>query len=523
MQKHLPYTLAVIMSILCVSTSVTAQNGSPYWSTFGNSNATSSSKLGTTNGINLRLFTNNAERVRILYTNGFVGIGTTTPNARLHFDAPSGTSLLRGTVAGSTKLYMSSAGGLTVGAGLAAPANGLYVAGKVGIGTNTPTAKLQVVGNASIKTTDYNTSGLEVTNTGASAVYANGYTYGIYGIGGNAGVYGQGRDGVYGVSTVRSGVYGQGPVNGVMGYSANKGVYGEGTYGVYGYSTYSGGDGVHGTATALSGYGVYANSTQSYGIYASTGNSASYAGFFGGNVYTSGSYLPSDRMLKQDIADVTSAMDILNKLQPKTYHYKQDGSYKLMNLPTGKRYGLIAQDVEQVLPEMVKVSTFEVGRASSLKADSNATASQPSQSIAFKALNYTELIPIIIKGMQEQEAENKALREENKDIKERLAKLEAILSNNNNSLTFNSALLDQNTPNPVSSSATIRYHIPESVSSARLDITNAKGQLVKTITIGSRGTGQIQLNIQAFASGTYNYTLYVDGKQVDTKRLIIVK
>src|SRR4051794_10838194 len=51
------------------------------WNLTGNSNATSSSKLGTTNSIPLRLVTNNAERIRIT-PSGNVGIGTDSPTVR---------------------------------------------------------------------------------------------------------------------------------------------------------------------------------------------------------------------------------------------------------------------------------------------------------------------------------------------------------------------------------------------------------------------------------------------------------
>lgn len=69
--------------LFCHLILVNAQNTSPFWSLAGNSNATNSSKLGTTNAIYLGLFTNNLERMRIS-TSGNVGIGTTNPLTKLH-------------------------------------------------------------------------------------------------------------------------------------------------------------------------------------------------------------------------------------------------------------------------------------------------------------------------------------------------------------------------------------------------------------------------------------------------------
>jgi hypothetical protein len=52
-------------------------------------------------------------------------------------------------------------------------------------------------------------------------------------------------------------------------------------------------------------------------------------------------------------------MDIINKLKPREYEFRHDGNYDLMNLPDGSHYGLIAQDLEQVLPNLVKDTKFE--------------------------------------------------------------------------------------------------------------------------------------------------------------------
>src|SRR5258705_8453167 len=84
MKKSLFVVSATFSVVVLLSSSMLiAQNTSPYWSLIGNSNATSSSKLGTTNAINLGLFTNNIERMRIT-ASGNVGIGTINPLTKFH-------------------------------------------------------------------------------------------------------------------------------------------------------------------------------------------------------------------------------------------------------------------------------------------------------------------------------------------------------------------------------------------------------------------------------------------------------
>ena len=132
-----------ITSLFALVVGSSAQNTSPYWSLSGNNNATSSSKLGTTNAIALRLFTNNSERIRI-NTSGLVGIGTTSPNSRLHVNSSSGQQAIRAQVNGTTKFLVHNNGGVAIGTGDVPPANGLYVLGRVGIGISSPLYKLHV-------------------------------------------------------------------------------------------------------------------------------------------------------------------------------------------------------------------------------------------------------------------------------------------------------------------------------------------------------------------------------------------
>src|SRR5258705_7696858 len=71
------FFVTVIVALLS-SPMLMAQNTSPYWSMAGNNNASSSSKLGTTNLVPLKFFTNNNQRM-VIDSLGRVGIGITSP------------------------------------------------------------------------------------------------------------------------------------------------------------------------------------------------------------------------------------------------------------------------------------------------------------------------------------------------------------------------------------------------------------------------------------------------------------
>lgn len=74
------------------------------------------------------------------------GFNVADPNARLHINADAGEDALRVQVGNITKLFVSSNGGVSVGGATTPPVNGLYVTGSIGLGTTSPQVKLHISG-----------------------------------------------------------------------------------------------------------------------------------------------------------------------------------------------------------------------------------------------------------------------------------------------------------------------------------------------------------------------------------------
>lgn len=335
--------------------------------------------------------------------------------------------------------------------GTIAEADGkVIISSGVGIGVEEVTAKLHVMGSADDTSvlkvegaSDYaNTTDLGPIGVNARAVIASGNSgqrgiagnfeggliglsakattlYGVLGTSENAaGIFGSSLHG-YGVQgsadNETAGVYGYGINNsaGIKGAGTSIGVLGESSnyWGVVGFST--------GGASIAAG--LYGRATEGIGVFGRTDNENSYAGYFAGDLYSSGNYIGSDAALKQNEQTITDAMNVLVRLQPKSYTYRTS-QFRDLNLPEGTRYGMIAQEVESVLPQLVKETSIEVydwnkfdtETAHALENEKpTPNAPKTLQTVQFKAVNYTEFIPILIAGVQEQQANIQNLTQTN--------------------------------------------------------------------------------------------------------------
>ncbi len=139
-------------------------------------------------------------------------------------------------------------------------------------------------------------------------------------------------------------------------------------------------------------------------------------GYFTGKIYAKdailpGSSVPSDRRLKKEINDIKNASNTIALLSPKTFLYDIE-KYSNLDLPDGLQYGLIAQEVEKVIPSFVKDVTHPNGKP-------------------FKTVNYMGLIPILIQGMKEQQEEIERLKSKIANyeaLNARMERLEAMLN-----------------------------------------------------------------------------------------------
>jgi len=267
--------------------------------------------------------------------------------------------------------------------------------------------------------------------------------------------------------------------------------------------------------SANGNFGVIANSSGSsinFGILAlASGGTTNYAGFFQGDVTVTGTFSnPSDSSLKENITTIPNALDILAQLQPRTFNFKTS-QYTDMNLPLGTQFGLVAQEVEQILPEIIENDTRP------LQVDSVGNIIM--QQINYKGINYVALIPILIKGMQEQQAQIDSLTNQN-----------LRMSNNNSSssapvqkdvtLSNKKIVLDQNSPNPFKDQTTITYEIKTDFSNAMIIFTDMKGQVIKEVPVTEKGKGQLNVYASDLTNGIYTYTIVVDGITIDTKKMI---
>ncbi len=122
-----------------------------------------------------------------------------------------------------------------------------------------------------------------------------------------------------------------------------------------------------------------------------TAPSATYRLYVSGSAYATIVWQSSDANLKENIEPIASPLQKLRNVHGVSFTWKQEGNEN-RGFPGGKHLGVVAQDIQKVFPEVVQDSPE-----------------------GEKAVAYSELIPILIEAMKEQQ---NLIDAQQKDIQE---------------------------------------------------------------------------------------------------------
>jgi hypothetical protein len=213
---------------------------------------------------------------------------------------------------------------------------------------------------------------------------------------------------------------------------------------------------------------------------------------YGSGLASSGLWIASDKKFKTNVKQLNYGLSEILRLNPVTYEFKTS-EFPEMNFSTGSNLGFIAQEIEQVIPEVVGNTEKD-----------------------FKIVNYDQMVPVMVNAMQEQQ---KMIQ----DLMDKLVVLEKelnALKNQSVQPATGSLQLKDAVPNPFHDRTVIQVEIPNGAHRASVQLYNAAGQLVGTYPVDSKGKSQIEISGASFSAGQYTYMLLVDGKLVQSKKLI---
>jgi hypothetical protein len=225
--------------------------------------------------------------------------------------------------------------------------------------------------------------------------------------------------------------------------------------------------------------------------------------------------ITSDARAKEGIeeVDVLSVEKGLFGLRPVTYTLKeqspnnQDPALRSASSlgdaeSTGKKYyGLIAQEVKELFPDIVEY-------------DKNADQ---------YGIRYTELIPIMIATIQAQQVEIETLKSLVQGTVEQRSSVEKTpTALNPLSDQFNEAVLFGNVPNPFSDVTTIEYFLPIGTQQAYVAVTDLQGRMLQSYPCNEFGhRAGVVVKSDHLSDGVYLYSLIVDGVEIATKKMVI--
>ncbi len=245
----------------------------------------------------------------------------------------------------------------------------------------------------------------------------------------------------------------------------------------------------------------------------------------------------SDKRLKKNINPLKNSLDVLKEVEFVEFEYNG-----LARTTTDKKYyGVLAQQVREVLPSTVK--TFSGKLHASHKNDTELLMFNPND-LMYTGLNaIKELATIteeqhqeLVDNLEEEKRRNGVLEGRIDELENKLEQLISSLSQDESSkASYSSSIflsaqgtskLHQNTPNPLNQSTLIKYELTQVTNTAFILIQDMFGRVVEKIALPDNikiGTVEFNAAKVGLKNGTYVYTLVVNGQQLDSKQMIFIE
>ena len=277
------------------------------------------------------------------------------------------------------------------------------------------------------------------------------------------------------------------------------------------------------------GAGLYATCFTYY-FFNPTNIQGAYAGYFDGAVKVSGNltatnmFVPTDSRLSENVVSLnergndTSTLDNLlgmNVIQynmksripdempadvenDSTGHVREAYEYLKkdeMKMSARRHFGIDAEKLKEVYPDLVLEGQD-----------------------GYLAVNYVELVPVLIKAIQELKQQVDELQGTEAAKK---ASAKSSTTDDRNT-TAKKNILYQNTPNPAKEQTIIRYRLADNAKDAAICIFDMQGKLVKKLPVSS-GNDSVTINGYELGQGMFLYSLIINGQEIDTKKMVISK
>ena len=326
---------------------------------------------------------------------------------------------------------------------------------------------------------------------------------------------------------------------GIMGFTyANSSFSNDKNYGVLGIvdpMNYT-----HGRNYGLSGMiGQLGNHYGGAGLYATcftyyffnpTNIQGAYAGYFDGAVKVSGNitatnyFVPTANRLSENVVSLnerggeTSTLDNLLSMNVIQYNMKSRISDKVPTDVENDSTGKVREAYEQLKNEEMKMSArrhFGIDAEELQKIYPDLVLEGQD---GYLAVNYVELVPVLIRAIQELKQQVDELQGTD-TVKKTPAKTSAT---DVGSSSIKKNTLYQNTPNPAKEQTIIRYRLADNAKDAAICIFDMQGKMLKKLPISS-DNDSVTINGYELGQGMFLYSLVINGQEIETKKMIITK